>query len=203
MVDDLVEEISSKWQFPKKKPEVPILLLMAGYQGSGKTTTLKSLQRDLGLIITSPDEIRHKLFARGLPFSEDFVKTVNQTHAALIKKVGKTGYSFAVDSIMTPKRIEWLLKCLEDEGVTNYKVVKVLLNAPVDVLIDRVKTRPAMDNLYKGTVEELEASMKEHGELDPLAYDLVIDTSKASLEDVVREIKKYTGLTNSVKTAQY
>lgn len=201
LIDELVKKISSNWQFPKEKPAKSILLIMAGYQGSGKTTALKTLQKDFGFIITSPDEIRHKLFSRNVPFSDEFVKTVNETHAVLIKKVAKMGFSFAVDSIMTPKRIEWLLKCLEEEGVTNYKVVKVLLYAPMDTLIERVKNRPLVESTYKGTVEELEASVKEHGKLDPEAYDLVIDSSIFDQESVANAIKTYL-LTQVVKTVQ-
>ena len=188
MIDKLVEEISSKWQFPKDKHEAPILLIMAGYQGSGKTTALKALQKELGFIVTSPDEIRHILFSRNIPFTDEFVKTVNETHATLIKKVVRLGFSFAIDSIMTPKRIEWLLKCIEEEGITNYRIVKVLLDAPMDTLIERVKNRPQAEGIYKGTVEELEASIKEHGELDPSAYDLVINTNKTDQEGTVKVI---------------
>ena len=37
-------------------------------------------------------------------------------------------------------------------------------------------------------IEELEASVKEHGELDKNAYDLAIDTGKTNQESTVKAI---------------
>src|SRR5262245_54029987 len=78
--------ISSKWTLPERLPQHPRLLLLGGFQGSGKTTVLELLQTNPGIIVVSPDEIRHNLFAQEYPFSEEFVRVVNATKFELVRR---------------------------------------------------------------------------------------------------------------------
>lgn len=68
LVDELVEAVSSKWEVPAESPKQPVILLMGGLQGSGKTLIIDNLSSRLSMLEISPDEIRHAMFQK-IPFS--------------------------------------------------------------------------------------------------------------------------------------
>ena len=185
-----VERIVKKWPEAKGR-EKPCVLLLGGFQGSGKTTTLDSLSQKLGLVVISPDEIRHNLFAEGHTFSLDFVKIVNATKFALIEEALSRGYVTAVDQALTPDRVKMVK---EVTGGSQTEIVSIFLVAPKDILRQRVLTRPSLPGRYTGKVDELEASLakyeERYGDPSQNGYDLVIDTSKNDLQKVTDLIQK-------------
>jgi predicted kinase len=174
-----VDSISSKWQIPNEKPEHPTLLMVGGFQGSGKTTALEILKPRFPSVMISPDEIRHNLFEKGYPFSEEFTKIVNSAKFELIKKALDLGTSIIVDQSLTPDRVALVQHLLN--GHSKYRLLSVFLTAPTEVLKERVALRPQQAGRYKGTYLELEASMdkysKLYGEPQDGGYDLIIDSS--------------------------
>ncbi len=184
LVDDLVETISAGWQVPETPPSHPILLLLGGFQGSGKSTVIDSLSSLSPLLVVSPDEIRHLLFQR-IPFSEVFSRTVCAARNRLIAKAATTGNHIAEDNNAIPMRID-IFRSLVD--LDKYRVLTCYLDASKDALIQRLSSRQTQPGRYKGTVDELEANMQAYGEPDLSAYDVVFDTEKQSPQEISREI---------------
>lgn len=179
--EKLASEIYEKWKFPESKPSKPFLLLIGGFQGSGKTSVIEEIKDDFGLIVISPDEIRYLMFSKEIPFSEDFVTLVNATVKILLKKALATGYSVVLDRNMTEQRMELIKTVLLEEN-RDYLIISVLLTAPQEELERRVNDRSEYEGKYKGTVDELRASCAKYGQPDESIYDLVIDTSIISVE---------------------
>jgi len=190
LVDELTELFSSRWEFRADPPVNPVVLLLGGFQGSGKTTTVDRLSSEVDLAVISPDAIRHELFARNIPFSETFRHTVNATRNNLIKRGMKTGHHIVVDQglSLARRRIIEEIVAAEREEIP-YAVKAVLLIAPEDVLRDRVATRQPLPGKYTGTVQELEASMSKYGPYDISIYDLVINTETYPPDKVAEQIK--------------
>ena len=184
--------ISNTWSFPGVLPPNPVLLLVGGFQGSGKTTVLELLQSDPGMIVISSDEIRHNLFSQEHPFSDDFVRLVNATKFELMIRATETGHIIAVDQGLTPDRVTIAKKMLEPDS--KYSVLSIFLSAPKDVLTERVSERRQLAGRYRGKVEELEASMERYeeryGRLKASDYDLTIDTNGNSPEEIAALIRE-------------
>ncbi len=158
-------------------PKKPLLILLAGFQGSGKTTLAKKLAHEYNLKLISPDEIRQELFDQGVKFSADFVSLVDQTRDEQIKKLIIAGKSVICDTNMIPQRIAKIKRDLIGQ---NYELVTVFLDAPREVLAQRVGNRPQIEGVYRGTGGELEQSMTTHGDIAKEDYDMVINTEKNS-----------------------
>jgi len=163
----------------------PILLLLGGFQGSGKTTTVELIRKNIDLLIISPDEIRYQLFAKKMPFGEKFVNTVEETRNKLLKEAIKTKRDIVIDQRVTPPRI---LAAKEIIKNSDYQLKIVFLKTPEEVLINRVTNRAEIQGKYKGTVDELKACLQEDRKLDLSLYDFVIDSNKHSPSEVAKKI---------------
>jgi adenylylsulfate kinase-like enzyme len=186
--------ISSRWDLTnKEKPQRPFLLMLGGFQGSGKTSVIELLRKEIRFLVISPDEIRHNLFNQNYPFSEDFVRLVNATRLELLVRALDTGQSIVLDQSISPDRIKMMRDRLID--FPNYHLTSTFLSVPREVIKQRVEERPTLPGLYRGTVPELEATMKKYEELygEPSegGYDLIIDTFKNNPEQVKNQILDY------------
>lgn len=186
-VTELAKEISSLWKLEGPLPKNPIVLLLGGFQGSGKTTVLEILHKDLDLIVVSPDEVRHKLFEREWAVDEKFVHTVNATKNSLLENAINSGHHVIVDQLTTPTRID-IAKGMVNRN-SQYNLLTVFLNATDAELEKRVGARGKLPGRYKGTVYELKASIKKHGNQDLSLYNLVLDSGKLSPEEIAKSIE--------------
>lgn len=189
VVKEIAEEISVSWNFWNNPPENPILLMVGGFQGSGKTTALEILRKDLDLVIISPDEIRHKLFEKGWKVNEQFVHTVNAARNNLLKKALQLGHHIAIDQLTTPLRIDLARKIIE-ENSSNYRLLTIYLKASRETLLSRASSREVLPGRYRGTVDELDASMKMHREQDLSIYNLVLDSERLNPQQIAERIKR-------------
>lgn len=188
IVEGLTEEISKAWTPDHTILENPLLLLIGGFQGAGKSSILQKMSLEEGIILISPDQIRQKLFDRKYPFSENFIQIVEQTNHELVKKAMNLQCSFSIDRNMTAQRIMAVKDLLTMMGHRNmYKIFSIFLDVPKPDLIKRIQTRPVTKDSYHGTLQELEATIKQYGEIDRSQYDLVIDHTKDNL-DINQEI---------------
>lgn len=161
----------------------PLLILLAGFQGSGKTTLAQKLVNAYGLKLISPDTIRQELFDRGVKFSTGFANLVDKTRNEQVKDLIIAGKSVVCDTNMVPQRIAKIVKDLSGQ---NYRLVTIFLKAPRDVLAQRVGSRPQIEGVYRGTTGELEDALEKHGAIPKNGYTLVIDTKKCSPEETFR-----------------
>lgn len=185
LVAELVETISTKWELPAETPKQPVLLLMGGFQGAGKSSVTDDITTKLPLVTVSSDEIRHYLFQK-IPFSEIlFVHTVNATGNRLIERALETKQHVVVDLFCTKPRIELFRRLTKD---TSYKVITVYLNASQHTLIRRIEDRPTQTGRYKGTLAQLIADFEEYGEPDKSIYDLVLESEQTTITEISRVI---------------
>lgn len=185
--EQLSIEIMDSLKLPKKRLK-PLVLMLGGFQGSGKTTVASELKNDLELVLLSMDEIRQRLFDKKYPFSEKFRQIVEVTSNKVFKNLLQAGYSVVLDVMATPARIETVKKLLEREKFNNYSLLTVYLEVSKQELIRRLNTREYAPGRYRGTVDELEASMKQHGEIDKSIYNVIIDTEKLDSREVAEVI---------------
>jgi adenylylsulfate kinase-like enzyme len=181
--------ISSGWN-PKLKSENPLILLIGGFQGSGKTTVMNLISSKLDLTILSPDQIRHNLFEQGYKKPNDFRRLINATKYELVKRALNMGISITLDQALTPDRVKLIKEAAA--SYPNFKVKSVFLLSPIQILRERVRQRPGIDGYYKGTLTELENSIKNYidiyGEPKKEDYDLTLDSSKEQPEALASQI---------------
>lgn len=95
--DDKLEDILSLYEktltIPKTKPKNQFLLCAVGLVGSGKTTAMKPLSKELGLVRMAGDEIRKVLYDNGYNQKRLMDLSILFNHKYL-----KLGYSMALDS---------------------------------------------------------------------------------------------------------
>src|SRR5258706_3232066 len=156
-VTKFADLISKTWKEMPVKPSRPTLILLGGFQGSGKTTTIEFLNQKSEFLIVSPDEIRHNLFAAEIPFSKNFVILVNAIKFELLKRALDTGSNIIVDQSFNPDRVK-LTQEIATDNVT-YHLKSIFLFASEEILRKRVLERPQLEGRYKGKIEELENSM--------------------------------------------
>lgn len=184
-INEVSKKLIERWEI-KNQEKKPVLLWMGGFQGAGKTSVIENLKNKINFIIISPDEIRHELFERKIEFGEEFVKMVDDVRNKLIESSLKTNNHVVVDQRTTEERVN-LAKILIKNS--NYILKTVYLEAPFEILKERVLSRKQIEGLYKGTVEELETLWKIDGNKNINFHDLIIDTNKNSIEEVANEIK--------------
>lgn len=181
LVTELVNTISAKWVRSKETPKQPVLLLMGGFQGSGKTSVTEEIARSVPLITVSSDEIRFLLFQK-IPFSEVlFVHTVNATRNRLVKVALQTGEHVVVDLFCTKPRVALFSAMTKN---TPYEVLSVYLNASQNILVKRMQDRPKLPGKYKGTLDQLMAGFVAYGEIDKSIYDIILDSGNTTIPEL-------------------
>jgi len=186
--EKLAEEIIKDLQLSNVRLK-PIVLLLGGFQGSGKTTVINKLKDDLGLVVVSEDEIRQRLLDKKYSFSEKFRQIVKATSSKILKNIFKMGYSVALDVNATPARIKKVEKLLESEDLSNYCLITAYLQTSKEGLVRRLNLREDVRERYKGTANELEASIRKYGEIDKSVYDVVINTEKLDAQAAAEVIR--------------
>lgn len=166
----------------------PSLLLLGGFQGSGKTTTLNILSEKRQFLTISQDEILYNLLAEN--YQGDF-SAVTAIKFELMKKALEKKYSVVVEQSLSPDRIK-LARQVLDTYSPEYPLLSVFLYAPIDQLRERVTKRSETKGRYKGTINELERATRmfnlRYGNPLDVHYDLVINTSENNPQSVVRQI---------------
>ena len=186
--EKLTEEIIKDLQLSNVRLK-PIVLLLGGFQGSGKTTVINKLKDDLGLVVVSEDEIRQRLLDKKYSFSEKFRQIVKATSSKIFQSLLKMGNSIALDVNATPARIKEIKKLLESEDLSNYCLIIVYLQTSKKELVRRLNLREGVKERYKGTANELEASIRKYGEIDKSVYDVVINTEKLDAQAAAEVIR--------------
>lgn len=189
--ENIVLDIVESWNTAKAQLKRPMAILIGGFQGSGKTTTIKAFNSDLQLPTIASDEIRYRLLQRSMcPSEKEFRPQVFAIRNNLISFAAQNRASFILDQIITPARIHLVENILRKNNKESYMVLKILLTAPLEVLKERVLTRPPLVETYKGTVEELEDTILKYGGFDPTRFHRVFNTGKLLPDDIAKEIKQ-------------
>lgn len=62
MEQERADKIIASWKEPEERPDPPLAIFLAGFQGSGKSTIANSLQHKFGFTVVSLDDVRNLLF---------------------------------------------------------------------------------------------------------------------------------------------
>jgi predicted kinase len=154
----------------------PVIILIGGYQGSGKSTLISKVTHTFDANVISNDRIRQQLFDRGYhpDTTPEFSNYVNSIFINLFQTALSQNTHIIIDANAHAKRLEAIYKLLQ-ECSSEHSVVKILLTASPETLKDRVRTRSPTPGAYQGTESDLEASLRVYS-INPEDYDLVIDT---------------------------
>jgi predicted ABC-type ATPase len=113
-------------------------VFMAGPPGAGKSTVRDALFAGKGLKIVDPDYI-HSLLQRSLREDELSFNPQRNTAIRLRNQFISQGLGFILDGTNPdPTEVLFVQKQLQDRG---YDVSMVLVNAPLDVCLDRIHDR--------------------------------------------------------------
>jgi len=129
------------------------------------------------------------MFDKKIVFSEEFKEIVAVTAMKVFEYLFYKGYSIAWDTNVTPFRIKQVEDFLKSKGLNNYCLVKVYFETSRKELVKRLGLRKDVAGRYKGTLDELEASIKKDKVEDKSVYDMVINTEKLDAQAVAEVIR--------------
>lgn len=187
----LEQEITYEFEnnFKARTQKQPILILIGGFQGSGKSSLVTRIKEVYDTNVISTDSIRQSLFDRGVKVSPEFSRYVSNIYGNLVKKCLKINSNIVVDANSHSRRIAEMRKLLEENN-SHYSTVKIFLNASEAALRDRVKTRKPISGCYQGTESDLEAALSST-KIDLEDYDLIVDTDNLSQSNVFELVNDF------------
>jgi predicted kinase len=171
----------------------PILILIGGFPGSGKTTLIKALVQKYDIDVISWNAIRQSLLDRNLkgsPYDWEIIESVYQN---LLKICLQHGASVVIDCNAYAKNIEQIERFVKTEqGEKEYRIVKICLNPPVETLFHRVKARQLDEKLHQGTEVDLQRDLNNIYKVMNLNdYSLVINTDEVSFETEIKIVDDF------------
>lgn len=171
---EILDELSKKFTVIAQKD--PVLLLVGGFQGSGKSSLINRIKKIFATNIISTDAIRQSLLNRGVKVSPEFSASVNRIYWALVKKSLSTHSHTIIDANAHAKRLQEIEELLAKEQFKHRKIT-IFLNTSEKTLRNRLQTRQPLPDCYEGTEKDLDASLAS-SKLNLEDYDLVIDTDQ-------------------------
>jgi len=184
-------QISKSWGSTGKNNRRPIVLILGGLQGSGKTTLVDNTQKELKTVNIDLDEIRNILFNKGIIFSKKFIRLVDEIGDELIIRAIGERRSMVIDTNNAKlNRVEKIKRLIKSGGI-EYDIFTVFLKADYKQTIERIENRVKRDSAYLGTVEEYLEEIKGNTKSDIDMFELVIDTSKEPEDSVARKVLEY------------
>lgn len=185
---ELETEVSHEFskEFKAKIQQRPVLILVAGLQGSGKSSLLTRLQEIYDANMISGDTIRHTLFNKGIKLTPQFVTSVNNIYLTLIKNsLDHQAHTF-IDANAHAKRITEIETLLQ-KNQSHYSIFKIYLRTSAESLKARVAARQPTDGCYQGTLDELEAAIIST-KFKCEDYDLIIDTDGVTKDAILNRV---------------
>lgn len=194
--EKIIRTLSKSLQGPSQTH--PVLILLGGYVGSGKTTLATALKKQYNLTLFSLNAIRQAMLDEGLD-----IRTNKQEERAILFDVYPKLLSpclarsshIVIDANANAQGIQEVMRFLKEHKLDrHYQVIKIHLHASQEELFKRVQARTHLAHLHQGTAQDLEYELKTPSKaLHPEDYDLSIDTENTPFEE---ELKKVQALLN-------
>ncbi len=179
---EIILELSKN--LSRSPQEQPILLMVGGFPGSGKTTLINALSEKHDIAVISWNAIRQALLdrrLRGSPFDPEIIQDVHQN---LLRMCVQRHIHVAIDAnahARTIREVESFLETLQDGQ--EYKVIKICLNPPIETNFSRLRSRQQIEGLHQGTESDLQRDIQSSKKkIDFNDYALVINTEELSFE---------------------
>jgi predicted kinase len=162
----------------------PLLILIGGFPGAGKTTLIQAIADDHDVTVISWNAIRQALLDRrlkGSPFDWEIIKDVYQN---LLKICLQNRVHVAIDAnayAQNIRRIESFIASEQYEQI--YKIVKICLNPPTETLFKRIRARMQKEGIHQGTEGDLRRDLDSPAKkIDLNEYALILNTEEISFE---------------------
>ena len=159
-----------------KAKNKPILILIGGYPGAGKTTLINALIQNHDINVISWNAIRQALLDRNLkgsPYDWEIIEAVNQN---LFKICLQHNANTVIDANAYAKNIKLFEDLLETEHYQDrYRIIKICLNPPPKILLSRVRAREQKEGVHQGTeIDVIRDLTSEHKKINMSDYSLII-----------------------------
>jgi len=178
----------------------PILILIGGYQGSGKTSLVDRIKSIYDINVISTDVIRQRLFDRGVCLSNEFPTYVKNIYTNLVRSCLDRNTSLVIDANAHGQRIEEIDRLLETENKeSKYKILKIFLKATEQTLEQRILSRNSAAGQYQGTLADLHAGLRSAHPLPE--YDYTIQTDKITEMEVFEQVNHFICSKTKLKVA--
>lgn len=177
----LSEDLSENFQ------PSPILLLIGGFPGAGKTTLIHALKNSYDVAVISWNAIRQALLDRRIKDSPptDWGLIIKAVHQNLLRTCLQRHVNVVIDANAYANNIkatEDFLRAEEPLG-QEYNIIKICLNPPIETLFDRVRARVQKEGVHQGTESDLRRDLNSlKKKIDLNDYALVIDTEKVPFD---------------------
>lgn len=154
----------------------PLLILIGGYPGAGKTTLINALIQTHDIDVISWNAIRQALLDRhlkGSPYDWEIIEAVNQN---LFKTCIQHNANIVIDANAYGKNIKLFENLLEMEhSQDRYRIIKICLNPPLEILLSRVRAREQKESVHQGTEEDVIKDFNsEHKKINMTDYSLIV-----------------------------
>lgn len=192
VTDDITLQLSRDLKENSKNN--PLLILVGGYPGAGKTTLINALAQAQDMTVISWNAIRQALLDRGLkgsPYDWEIIQAVNQN---LLKKCLERQVNIIIDANAHARNIQLFKDLLEAEDYQNiYQFVKICLNPPEETLLSRIRSREQKEGLHQGTETDLLRDLNsKHKRLNMNDYSLIIkNCDEISFETELRIVNAF------------
>jgi aminoglycoside phosphotransferase family enzyme/predicted kinase len=180
--------------------EKPLLLIMAGLVGTGKTTVAQALSRSLGLTVISADIVRKRLagispterrleqFGGGI-YSKEFSKKTYDEMFAQARKLLSQGQSVILDASFKKRQDRLQARTLAEEAKADFAVVECLLDEETVKrhLEQRLKEGSASD----GRWEIFEQQKQDFDKITEFTSEnhIILDTSQP-MSNIVKMVSE-------------
>lgn len=184
---EITQEFKNTFTAPSQ--EFPILILVGGFQGSGKSTLITRINQVFNSNVIPTDAIRNSLFDRKIEISSLFSKYVSNISNNLVKQSLTAKANTIIDANAHSSRIAEMEKLLV-EANSHHTILKIFLNASEANLRNRVNNREQSEDRYNGTEGDLKAALK-HTIVNLGDYDLIINTDDLNENDVFKVVNEF------------
>jgi len=182
ITQEIVSTFSS--EFNGLAQENPVVVLLGGFQGSGKSTIAEHLQKKHQFTVISTDAIRYKLLEKNIG-GDLFAEMVSSIWKVLLIIAVKKRLNIVIDANAHEKRIGEVSRLLKPSRM--YKMVKIFLYAPEETLIERLESRPKAEGSYQGQIADLKGSLVT-SKVNVSDYDRVLRTDVLTIVEEFRSV---------------
>ncbi|HRD56256.1 MAG TPA: AAA family ATPase [Parachlamydiaceae bacterium] len=154
----------------------PVLILIGGYPGAGKTTLINALRQTYDMDVISWNFIRQALLDRNLKGSSYDWEIIEAVNENLFRLCLQRNTNIVIDINAYANNIKLFENLLKAEGYENqYHVIKICLNPPSEILLNRVQARYQQENVHQGTEADLLRDLNSsHKKINMNDYSLII-----------------------------
>ncbi len=170
------------------------IITIAGFPGSGKSSTAKGVARGLGYEhFSSGDLFREMAAERGLSvedinFAAEKQKGIDQEVDQLLEKMGQEKENFVIDSRMA---FHWIPDSFKVFLDLDPRIAAERTFAQIQKEGRTSQDGSSVEAVYENTKKRVESERKRYWDLyqtdylDKANFDLVVDTNENNLEQVI------------------